>query len=130
MRRMIVAMAALAMAALAMIGLAGESGAQGLSSNAIMGRWCTEGSTYTFTARQLTVQFTNGAQRVLNITSIQVDGPRIVVNWAEDGDGQSAANRGQGSHTTFSQFQGGGMVQISEVRDDGKPTATRVFRRC
>jgi len=125
MRRGIVAIAALAM-----VGLAGESGAQGLSSNTIMGRWCTEVGAYTFTPDKLTVTFSNGGQRVLNITSIQVDGPRIIVNFAEDGAGQSAANRGQGSHTTFSQFGGGKMVQVSEVRDAGKETPTRMFKRC
>ena len=119
-----------AIAALAILGLAGESGAQGLSSNTIMGRWCTEVGSYTFTANRLTVNFTNGGQRVLQITSIQVDGPRIVVNFAEDSNTQSAANSGQGSHTTFSQFSGGGMVQVSEVQDNGQPTPTRVFKRC
>jgi hypothetical protein len=116
--------------ALAMVGLAGESGAQGLSSNTILGRWCTEVGSYTFTTNRLTVNFTNGGQRVLNITSIQVDGPKIIVNFAEDANVRTEANRGQGSHTTFSQFQGTGMVQVSEVQDNGVATPTRVFRRC
>jgi len=124
MRRVIVAFG------LAMVGLAGEACAQGLSSNAILGRWCTEVGSYTFTANRLTVDFTNGGQRVLQITSIQVDGPRIIVNFAEDANVRTEANRGQGSHTTFSQFSGGGMVQVSEVQDDGRTTPTRVFRRC
>ena len=128
MRRGIVAIA-LAMAGL-VVGLAGESGAQGLSSTTIMGRWRGDAASYTFTPNRLTVNFNAGGQRVLNITSIQVDGPNIVVSFAEDGQGQSAANRGKGSHTTFSNFGGGRMVQVSEVRDDGQPTPTRAFKRC
>lgn len=120
-----------AIVALALLGAAAEeSRAQNLTSNTIMGRWCGESSTYYFTADKITVSFPNGSERVLHITSIDVDGLRIVVNWAEDGVGQSADKRGQGSHTTFSQFSGGKMVQVSEKRDDGVPTPTRVFRRC
>jgi len=100
-----------------------------LSPETILGHWCTANYTYDFTAEKLTVKSASFL-RVMHITGIRTDGSRVVVSWAEDDIKQNPANRGRGSHTTFTQFGGGRMVQISEQRYDGSSTPTFEFHRC
>ncbi|HEY4167631.1 MAG TPA: hypothetical protein VGM96_12680 [Reyranella sp.] len=68
--------------------------------------------------------------RVLHITLFRVDGPRIVVSFAEDDVRQNPADRGRGSHTTYSEFGGGRMLQLSEKRYDGSSTPNVELHRC
>ena len=109
----------------------GPAQAQTLTRETLLGRWCGTESTYIFTPTDLTVIFPNSSQqRVLHISSIDVDGPTIVVRWQEDSTKQRPEDRGKGSHTDFSNFSGNGMVQVPVKQGDGTMTIARPFHRC
>lgn len=109
---------------------ANQVGAQGLTRNALLGKWCTDIGVYNFTPAQLIVTFSNGGSRTLNIQSIDVQPTTIVVNWLEDSNRATAAERGKGSHTTFGKFSGNRMTQLSETYGDGQKSPERYFQRC
>src|SRR5690349_23490910 len=81
----------------------GSSGqAQGLTRASIMGKWCTQAGSYFFTPTQNTITFaSDGSQKILTISRIDVEPDKITVVWVEDAVDNSEANRGKGSHTTF-----------------------------
>jgi hypothetical protein len=117
--------------ALAVLGvLGGESEAQALSSEMLMGRWCSNGGSYFFTPNRATITLSNGNQHVLHIRSIRIEGPNIIVTWQEDANIRVQANRGKGSETTFTQFTGGSLVQSSMKLPDGTSSPNRPFHRC
>jgi hypothetical protein len=104
---------------------------QGLTRDSIMGKWCTEVGSYNFTSNRMIVTFaSDGSTKQLDISRIEIDGPKIVVVWVQDATDNSEANRGKGSHTTFSNFVGDRMAQLSETTDSGTQTPVRQFRRC
>ena len=106
---------------LALLGaLAGESAAQGLTTDALMGRWCTEGGAYVFTPTTLTVLRADGGKTVDPIASIDIQGADIVVNWRTT----------RGGKTTFSKFADDRMEQLSATFDDGSKSKARAFHRC
>lgn len=105
---------------LAMLGaLSGESDAQVLTTETLMGRWCTEGGAYLFTPTTLTVLRADGGKTVNPIASIDVQGTDIVVNW-----------RGKGGKTTFSNFAKDKMMQLPATFEDGSKSKGRAFHRC
>src|ERR1700685_1581095 len=79
--------------------IADQSNAEALSTDNLMGRWCGDTSTYTFTPTELTVTFKRGEPRVLHIKSIEVDESFINVFWVEAGN------------TIFSHFEKNAMIQ-------------------
>ena len=113
--------AAVMVMSLALLGAlpSGEGAAQELKSDALMGRWCTEGGAYLVTPTMLTVLRTDGTKTVIHITSIDIQGANIVVNW-------------QGKHgkTTFSKFAKDRMEQLPATFDDGSKSKGRAFHRC
>jgi len=105
-----------ALLTLALAFVAGESNAKGLSAADLMGRWCGNTSTYTFTPSQLTVGFKTGQKKVLHIKSIEVQENYINVHWVE------------ASNTVFSNFKNDTMAQDANTYGDMGPK--REFHRC
>lgn len=100
-----------------------------IAMDAIMGHWCTANATYDFTEDKLTVKSPR-LLRVLHVKLYRIDGARIVVSFVEDDARQNPADRGRGSHATYSEFGGGRMLQMSEKRYDGSSTPNVELHRC
>jgi len=113
--------AAVMMMSLALLGAlpSGKAAAQELKSDALMGRWCTEGGAYLVTPITLTVLRTDGTKTEYHITSIDIQGANVVVNW-----------RGKNGKTTFSKFEKDRMEQLPATFDDGSKSKGRAFHRC
>jgi hypothetical protein len=113
--------AAVMMMSLALLGAsAGGGAAQELKSDALMGRWCTEGGAYVFTPASLTVLRTDGGKLVDPIASIDIEGTTIVVSWKTR----------KGGKTTFGKFAKDRMEQLPATYDDGSKSKGRAFHRC
>ncbi len=105
---------------LALLGvLAGEGAAQEVSTESLLGRWCTDGGAYVITRTTLIVLRADGGKTVNQITSIDVQGTNIVVHW-----------RGKGGKTTFSKFENDRMIQLPATFEDGTKSKGRAFHRC
>jgi len=113
--------AAVMMMSLALLGAlpAGQGLAEELKSDALMGRWCTDGGAYLVTPTTLTVLRTDGTKTVNHITSIDIQGADIVVNW-----------QGKNGRTTFSKFTKDRMEQLPATFEDGTKSKGRAFHRC
>lgn len=85
----------------------------------LLGRWQADVGSYDFTPTEAVVTLARGRRRqVLPIRSIEIEGRKIVVNWAE------------GSHTSFGGFTGNSMCQLAEPLEDGTLAPQRRFHRC
>ena len=112
---------AVVVVSLALLGASTDEGAaQELKSDALLGRWCTDGGAYLFTPTELTVLRSDGGKIVNPIASIDIQGANIVVSW-----------RGKkGGKTTFGNFAEDRMMQLPATFDDGGKSTGRAFHRC
>ncbi|HZQ00336.1 MAG TPA: hypothetical protein VFB13_12400 [Reyranella sp.] len=102
-----------------------------LTPDTLMGRWRADIGSYDFSPTEAIVTIARtGERHVLRIRSIEVQRRTIVVNWAEDGAQNSAANRGKGSHTSYGRFTRHSMTQLPEMFDNGTMGPERTFHRC
>jgi hypothetical protein len=62
---------------------------------------------------------TDGTKTEYHITSMDIQGANIVVNW-----------RGKNGKTTFSKFEKDRMEQLPARFDDGSKSKGRAFHRC
>jgi hypothetical protein len=109
---------------------AGEGAAQVLSTDSLMGRWCTDAGAYLFTPATLTVIRVDGGKVVYRIALIDIEDRNIVVYWQGGSKVGANANHGKGNKTTFSNFVNGGMEQLPATFDDGSKSSARSFHRC
>jgi hypothetical protein len=116
LQRILVSRCGVVLLTFALALVADQSNARVLSTDDLMGRWCGDTSTYTFTPTELTVTFKRGEPRVLHIKSIELDESSINVFWVEAGN------------TIFSHFEKDTMVQDANTSGDKGPV--RNFRRC
>jgi len=77
------------------------------------------GGAYLVTPTTLTVLRTDGTKTEYHITSMDIQGANIVVNW-----------RGKNGKTTFSKFEKDRMEQLPARFDDGSKSKGRAFHRC
>lgn len=100
----------------------GEKGTalQKLTTESLMGRWCSDTLVYSFTPQKLTVTFLDGRpQRILRIKDIEIRDNRIEVSWDLDT---------RRHDTAFIDFAPNSMAQEPNIGGDKGPR--RDFHRC
>jgi len=126
MRKAVVAIVSLVLS----VALAHESGAQGLSKEMLMGRWCTAAGSYFFEPDKFTVTTNAGRTFVLPIVSIEIKDATILVTWTPDSSVATDPKLGKTRTTTFGEFSGGNMAQPAGTSRDGSESPRREFHRC
>jgi hypothetical protein len=102
--------------------LGSMAAASALSERNLIGKWCGDGYSYTFTHTELTVQFTNNTPtRRFKIVDYAVDEDGIIMRV------EYISDKGKQVHTDFNEFSEDGRFMAQQKSGVGP---RRTFRRC
>lgn len=93
--------------------------AENLTLDNLMGRWCGEGLVYTFSRTALTVDFANGANRVLEIDRVEGSATWVMIYW-----------KPPYGNTMFTEFSKNGYEMAQAANTAGDMGPRRPFKRC